>query len=105
MDGVQARPPKLANFNNGNVGYELLIRPNSVIENLGKYELNLTMNDNPISVSLPGVLNMTGLIGKFCLNNITTNTLTYLASSGNEQPRKLIYLTCIFYSYRRIYEN
>jgi len=38
LDGVQARISKMSIFNNGNLGYELLIRNSTVISNLGKYK-------------------------------------------------------------------
>jgi len=34
LDGVQARRPKMSNYNNGNVPYELFIRHNTIITNL-----------------------------------------------------------------------
>lgn len=63
LDGVQARMPKLSNFNNGNDPYELLIRNNTVISNLGKYTLNNT-SDKPTPVKLYDVLNVSGNISK-----------------------------------------
>lgn len=45
MDGVQARISKMANFNNGNLSYELLIRSNTIILDLGKYEPSQTFKE------------------------------------------------------------
>jgi len=47
LDGVQARIPKIAIYNNGNVSYELLIRKNTIISNLGKYEPFKNIQRNP----------------------------------------------------------
>jgi len=63
LDGVQARILKISNFNNGNVPYELLIRSNTIISNLGKYEPSLMLN-KPIPVKLSEVLNTSGYISK-----------------------------------------
>ncbi|XP_011858676.1 PREDICTED: uncharacterized protein LOC105556203 isoform X2 [Vollenhovia emeryi] len=61
LDGVQARLPKMTNFNNGNVRFELLIRNNTRISNLGSYQMNL-METTPISVNLSDILNVSGCI-------------------------------------------
>lgn len=45
MDGIQARIPKMSNFNNGNLSYELLIRSNTIISNLGQYEPSQTIKE------------------------------------------------------------
>ncbi|XP_071643365.1 uncharacterized protein [Temnothorax longispinosus] len=37
LDGVQARPPKSTQLNNGNVPYVLQIRSNTIVSSLGKY--------------------------------------------------------------------
>lgn len=57
--------PKLTNFNNGNVPYELLIRTNSLVSNLGKYEPNHIFNDNPKSVKLSDMLNTSERVSEF----------------------------------------
>ena len=64
LDGVQARTPKIKHFNNGNVPYELLIRSNTIVSNLGKYILNVASNA-PKRVELSDVLNTSTYIGKF----------------------------------------
>lgn len=64
MDGIQARSPRNASYNNGNVRYELLIRSNTVMENLGKYEPKNTFNE-PIPIKLIDVANSTDRISKF----------------------------------------
>lgn len=56
MDGVQARIPKMANFNHGNLPYELLIRSNTIISNLGKYEPSQTFKE-AIPVKLNEIFN------------------------------------------------
>lgn len=62
MDGVQARNPKIAHFNNGNVPYELQIKTNTVINNLGKYVL-INSNIQPECVKFIDVINNTS-VGK-----------------------------------------
>jgi len=59
LDGVQARVPKIAAFNNGNVSYELLIRKNTIISNLGKYDPIPSLNEEPISIKLSEILHTT----------------------------------------------
>ncbi|XP_071652868.1 uncharacterized protein [Temnothorax longispinosus] len=56
LDGLQAREPKMNIYNNGNVRYELLIRKNTVITNLGKYYPKLEQI-NPKKVLLNEVAN------------------------------------------------
>jgi len=56
LDGVQARLPKISTFNNGNVSYELLIRTNTIITNLGKYIPN-HINDTPVPTKLCEIFN------------------------------------------------
>lgn len=63
---MQARTPKAAQFNNGNTTYELLIRSNSIIDNLGQYEPKIAIH-NPVPIQLSEVLNNTECIGKFYL--------------------------------------
>lgn len=65
MDGVQARIPKIANFNNGNVPYELLIRNNTVISNLGKFKPIQIYEDKPIQIKLSEILNATQRVSMF----------------------------------------
>jgi len=38
LDGLQVRSPKFEYQNNGNVPYELVIRSNTKVSNLGKYD-------------------------------------------------------------------
>ncbi|XP_071582010.1 uncharacterized protein [Temnothorax nylanderi] len=57
LDGVQARPPKAVQFNNGSVPYELLIRSNTVITTLGKYELENSLDVEPEHIKFSDVLN------------------------------------------------
>ncbi|XP_070519725.1 uncharacterized protein [Cardiocondyla obscurior] len=59
LDGVQARVPKIAAFNNGNVPFELLIRSNSIITNLGKYEPTTNFIENPITIKFTEIFNTT----------------------------------------------
>jgi len=65
LDGVQAQRPKMSNYNNGNVSYELLIRHNSIITNLGIYEPNNTSTNKPIPTELSNIMNTSGYISKF----------------------------------------
>ncbi|XP_070157973.1 uncharacterized protein [Polyergus mexicanus] len=73
LDGVQARTLKIANFNNGNVSYELLIRNNTVVTNLGKFEPICTLNDKPILTKLREILNTSGrvILEEFVKTNFT----------------------------------
>ncbi|XP_071574402.1 uncharacterized protein [Temnothorax nylanderi] len=57
LDGVQARPPKRSNFNNGYVPFELQIRSNIVITSLGKYDLENTLNVEPEHIEFLDVMN------------------------------------------------
>ncbi|XP_024871876.1 uncharacterized protein LOC112454612 [Temnothorax curvispinosus] len=57
LDGVQARPPKAIQFNNGNVPYELQVRSNTIVKSLGKYELLCSSNVEPECVQFLDVLN------------------------------------------------
>ncbi|XP_026828252.1 uncharacterized protein LOC113562612, partial [Ooceraea biroi] len=61
LDGVQARIPKISNFINGNVQYDLLIRSNTVISNLGDYEPNQILS-TPIRIKINEILNVSGNI-------------------------------------------
>lgn len=54
--GAQARRPKNTQFNKGNVHFELLIRNNTVISNLGRYEPNI-INIKPKTTTINEVLN------------------------------------------------
>ncbi|XP_024877221.1 uncharacterized protein LOC112458045 isoform X2 [Temnothorax curvispinosus] len=56
LDGVQARPPKASQFNNGNVPYELQIRSNTIVSNLGKYKLLCSSDIEPENVQFSDVL-------------------------------------------------
>ncbi|XP_024891762.1 uncharacterized protein LOC112467401 [Temnothorax curvispinosus] len=64
LDGVQARAPKHANFNNENVAYELHIKSNSIINSLGKYEPTSSSSHGPIPILLKDVMNSSGYIRK-----------------------------------------
>lgn len=55
---MQARAPKIAAFYNGNVSFELHIKSNSVISNLGRYEPINTSNINPEYIDLIEILNI-----------------------------------------------
>jgi len=65
LDGVQARNPKNIKFNNGNVPYELLIQPNTLISILGKYEPETIKEIEPKKCDLMDVLNTSECISKF----------------------------------------
>jgi len=56
--------PKINNYNNGNVPYELLIRRNTVITTLGKYHPKLEQIA-PQRVTLSEILNTSQYISKF----------------------------------------
>lgn len=56
--------PKINMYNNGNVPYELLIRKNTKITNLGKYHPKLDQID-PKRVTLNEVVNISECISKF----------------------------------------
>ncbi|KAL6418637.1 hypothetical protein ACFW04_011925 [Cataglyphis niger] len=57
LDSVQTRTPKIARFNNGNVPYELQVRSNTIISNLGKYNpLNLLDEIEPENVKFCDVI-------------------------------------------------
>jgi len=64
LDGVQARAPKIAHFNGGNVPFELQIQNNTLVSNLGKYEVTSSKNIKPDRVELNDVLNTFKLISK-----------------------------------------
>jgi len=57
--------PKMNMYNNGNVPYELLIRKNTVISNLGKYPK--LEHVAPQRVTLSEILNTSQCISKFCV--------------------------------------
>jgi len=56
--------PKINNYNNGNVPFELLIRRNTVITTLGKYRPKLEQI-TPQRITLNEVLNTSQYISKF----------------------------------------
>jgi len=58
--------PKMNMYNNGNVPYELLIRKNTVISNLGKYHPKLE-HVAPQRITLSEILNTSQCISKFCV--------------------------------------
>lgn len=64
MDGVQARTPKLAHFNNGNVPFELLIKDNTIISVLGKHEPTILLKTEPYRTQLSEVLETSKRISK-----------------------------------------
>ncbi|XP_011706314.1 PREDICTED: uncharacterized protein LOC105461514 [Wasmannia auropunctata] len=57
LDGVQARPPKAAQFNNGNVSFELQIQSNSIVSNWGKYKPIRMIEEEPELVKMENLLN------------------------------------------------
>lgn len=61
IDGAQSRMPKNSHFNNGNVQYELLIRSNTIISNLGYYE-QTKIDKKPKATEISDVLHVTGRI-------------------------------------------
>jgi len=65
LDGVQVRPPKMARFNNGNMPYELLIKSNTIVSNLGIFDPISYLDTLPESVELCDVLNTTIRISKY----------------------------------------
>lgn len=67
LDGVQARPPKNKNFNNGNVPYELQIRSNTKINYIGKYEPK-EENPKPIITTISNALKFHECICKYKFN-------------------------------------
>lgn len=70
LDGTQARPPKIAQFNNGNMPYELLIKSNTTISNLGKFEPMEIVYTTPEKIELSDVLNATkNRISEYSLYN------------------------------------
>ncbi|XP_070171020.1 uncharacterized protein [Polyergus mexicanus] len=88
LDGVQARTPKITNFNNGDVSYELLIRNNTVVTNLGKFEPICTLNDKPVLTKLREILNTSGrvILEEFVKTNFTethNNKLNKFISCGS----------------------
>ncbi|XP_036141279.1 uncharacterized protein LOC118645060 [Monomorium pharaonis] len=65
LDGVQARSSKVASFNNGNTPFELLIRKNTIVSNLGKYEPTSNLEIEPMAIKLNEIINATQRISKF----------------------------------------
>lgn len=66
MDGVQARTPKIARFNNGNVPYELQIQNNTIISNLGAYnQTKSDVNIEPEIVTFSELMTTSTRVGKF----------------------------------------
>lgn len=63
LDGVQARPPKLPQFNKGNVRFELLIKETTVVSTLGIYEPTALMSI-PDRVELCEIINTSTRIRK-----------------------------------------
>ncbi|XP_071577714.1 uncharacterized protein [Temnothorax nylanderi] len=57
LDGVQARTPKVAMYNNGNVPFELHVRGNTVLTILGKYNPSNIVNNNPQEIEFKDILN------------------------------------------------
>jgi len=49
----------MTSFNKGNVPYELLIRDNTIISNLGKYEPKQSFEEKPLPIKLNEILNTT----------------------------------------------
>ncbi|KAL6418578.1 hypothetical protein ACFW04_011996 [Cataglyphis niger] len=70
LDGVQARTPKIARFNNGNVPYEQ-VQSNTIISNLSKYNpLNLSDEIEPENVKF--VTFIKSNFGSIYINNLNT---------------------------------
>ncbi|XP_025997415.2 uncharacterized protein LOC113005758 [Solenopsis invicta] len=66
LDGAHSRPPKTAQFNNGNVNYELQISSSTRISCLGKYKFENTLNLPELEeVNFSEILNTTTRVSKF----------------------------------------
>lgn len=65
MNGVQVRPPKMAQFNNGNMPYKLLIKSNTIISNMKIFDPISYLDTLPESIELCDVLNTTKRISKY----------------------------------------
>lgn len=74
---MQSRIPKIANFNNGNVPYELQLRSNTVICNLGKYEL-ISSNVQPEQVKFTDVVNTSTCVSKKVFHDLIFIILFHL---------------------------
>lgn len=105
MDSVQARVPKSALFNNGNVSYELQILPQSKINILGKHEITNNVNIDPTPISLSDILNFPGYIRKLQIYFIIY--ITIFSKFKSLYLIKLFVLEfhifpCAKYSYRKL---
>lgn len=65
LDGVQARIPKIASYNNGNVPFELHVRGNTILTILGKYDLSESLNNLPKEIEIKDILNSSEYVSKF----------------------------------------
>lgn len=72
---MQARTPKVTKFNNGNVPFELHIKSNTIVTDLGRYEPTNISNSKPDFVELRDVLNISRRISEFYINNLIYNIL------------------------------
>lgn len=69
----------MAQYNNGNMPYELLIRSTTMcVSNLGKFEPQNMTNTNPEPIELCEVLNSTKCISKYYTLYIFLNLHTYI---------------------------
>ncbi|KAL0128624.1 hypothetical protein PUN28_003777 [Cardiocondyla obscurior] len=69
LDGVQARPQKMASFNLENTNFELLIRKNTKINHLGKLKPSKNFTGNPIMVKINEIFHITQRINCFIKTN------------------------------------
>lgn len=76
IDGAKAKQIKIPEFNRGTLGYELIVRSNTIINNLGSYNLK-----NMIKMIQPQLVDFCDIskyfnscIGK-CLYNICKNNI------------------------------
>jgi len=81
---VQARTPKVTKFNNGNVPFELHIKSNTIVSNLGRYEPTNTTNIKPEYVELKDILNSSRRISTFY-------TVSYMHNINNINNPNYVY--------------
>lgn len=62
IDGAKAKKPKISDFNHGTLPYELIIRSNTIVNNLGTYDLKMIINTVQPSIvemsNIPNYINM-----------------------------------------------
>lgn len=61
---MQARTPKIARFSNGNVPYELQVQTNTIITDLGPYDLLILPDTEPEYIAFYDVMNTSARVGK-----------------------------------------